>query len=548
MILNIFRKINDKILFILLVTIVPLFILLPMTQIGYHFFKPASLYYQTLIESNAVWKSVLTTLELILKVGFLASFIGFLSAYVMTFYQIKFRRFINVLLIIPLAIPVYVAAYTYTNIFHYFPLLENIIRSDFLMRGSVFIYAIFLYPYVYIASKSYLSKNMTQYIEASKTLGESSFRTFFKVVLPISRPVIIGSVAFVIFETLSDFAVVEYYGVLTLSRYVNLSWFASGDYVSAVKFSVYIVFILFVLILTEKISRGKKRYSNSEIHHKPIKRKKLSVWEGFIVYSLFLLLIGLSNLLPIGQMILSVLNNLDQIGQLDIIKITSNSILITFISIILIVFFALLLTTATIYIKGYKKTLLSSVLVIGYMIPSMVLALGLYMFYIRIDQWLYRLFDGAGLDRMLITSSIAILIIGFFIKFFSIAYTNLLSAYHKISFNVLEASESLGENKLVTLIRVTIPILRKSIIAVSIILFIDMIKELTIVYSLRPFNFKTLSTEVYRYAGNEMINIAAFPSLIIIILCTFLIIYLEEGLKWKIRFKWRKVKKNDKIR
>ena len=58
-----------------------------------------------------------------------------------------------------------------------------------------------------------------------------------------------------------------------------------------------------------------------------------------------------------------------------------------------------------------------------------------------------------------------------------------------------------------------------------------MFKELTIVYSLRPFNFKTLSTEVYRYAGNEMINVAAFPSLVIIFICSVLIVYLEGGFK-----------------
>jgi|GEM_PF-863400 len=531
MILNFLRRVNVKIFFIMLGIFVPFFILLPMTELAVRFFEPASIYYQTLIENNAIWRSVLTTIELILKVSFISAFIGFVSAYIMTFYDIKFSKVINILLIIPLGIPVYVAAYTYTNIFHFIPFLEIILRSNFLMSGTVFIYSMFLYPYVYLASKSYLNKNMTEFMNASKTLGGHSLRTFFKVILPISRPVIIGSVAFVLFETLSDFAVVEYYGVLTLSRYINLAWFANGDFVSAVKFSVYILFILFLLLFTERMSRGRKRYSDAEVHHKPIIKKTPTLKESIGIYSLLIFVIGLSNVLPIGQMIISAFNNLDQVENLGILSITFNSLKITFISIIIIVIFALLLTTITIYLKGFKKNLVSSVSTIGYMIPSMVLALGLYMFYIRFDQWLYSAFHGIGLNRMLFTSTLAVLIIGFFIKFFAIAYTNLLSAYHKIGINILEASETLGENKLTTMFRVSIPMLKKSIIAVSIIMFIDMIKELTIVYSLRPFNFKTLSTEVYRYAGNEMINIAAFPSLIIIVLCTILIIYLERGSK-----------------
>jgi len=531
MILNLLRKVNVKIFFLIIGMIVPFFILLPLTQIVYRFFESASLYYQTLIESNAIWRSIVRTLELILKVGFISASIGFSLAFLMTFYHIKFHKIINILLIIPLGIPVYVAAYTYTNIFHFIPFLKEILRSDFLMSGSVFIYSMFLYPYVYIASKSYLNKNMTEFIAASKTLGGHSIRTFFRIILPISRPVIMASVAFVIFETLSDFAVVEYYGVLTLSRYINLSWFANGDFVSAVKFSVYILFILFILLFTERVSRGRKRYSDSEVHHKPIKKKNANLMTSIGIYFFIGLTIVLSSLLPIGQMLISAYNNLNQVNDLGILGITFNSLIITFISILLILVFSLLLTTLTIYIKGYKKNILSSVLTLGYMIPSMVLALGIYMFYIRLDQWLYYALNDYGLNRMLFTSTLAVLIIGFFIKFFSIAYTNLLSAYQKISFNILEASETLGENKLVTMFRVSIPMLKNSIIAVSIIMFIDMIKELTIVYSLRPFNFKTLSTEVYRYAGNEMINVAAFPSLIIILLCTLLIIYLERGSK-----------------
>ena len=288
---------------------------------------------------------------------------------------------------------------------------------------------------------------------------------------------------------------------------------------------------MFFFIFSERLSRGKKRYANAENIHKPLTKQVPSLKEGILVYGVLSLIILLSSIIPISQMIISVLNNLSFVSRLDIFEITFNSLKITTISIIIIITVALLLTTITIHLKGIKKHILSSISTIGYVVPSMVLALGIYLIYIRFDQWLYRTFQDVGLNVMLVTSTILILIIAFFIKFFSIAYSNLLSAYGKVDKAILEASETLGENKLSTLFYVTIPMLKKSIIAVAIILFIDMFKELTLVYSLRPFNFKTLSTEVYRYAGNEMINIAAFPSLIIILICTVLIVYLEEGMK-----------------
>lgn len=528
---HVLRRMNDKLIFTILGIIVPLFVLLPIFRITINFFQPNSLYYQTLIESNAIVSAIIETIELILKVGLLAAIIGFVLAYIMTFYNIKFRKIINILLILPLTIPVYVAAYTYSNIYHYIPFLEDIFRSSFMMNGAVFIYAFFLYPYVYLASKSYLSKNLTNYIEASRSLGKNEFTTFFKVILPLSRPVIMGSVLFVLFETLSDFAVVEFYGVLTLSRYINLAWFSNGDFVSASKFSVYILFIMFFFITTERASRGRKRYIDADASFQKLKKKNPSTKEGFIIYTVLGIVILMACILPITQMLISVFNNLDFISRLSLGEIIFNTLLITVLSIGIIIVVGLLISTITVYLKGLKKHALSSISTIGYVVPSMVLALGMYLVFIRFDQWLYRTFHEYGLDRMLITSSIVILIIAFFIKFFSIAFSNLSSAYSKIDKNLLEASETLGENKLTTLFRVSIPMLKRSIISVAIILFIDMSKELTLVYSLRPFNFKTLSTEVYRYAGNEMINIAAFPSLIIILISTILIIYLEEGFK-----------------
>lgn len=529
MFLKVIRKLNDRRFFIVLSVLVFTLMIIPFINIIYNFFQPHSPFYLAIIEKRRIHAGLINTIELILKVGLLSAFIGFTLAYILTFYNIKHSKIWKIIMVIPLCIPVYVAAYTYSNIYFYLPWLEAITRSNFMMNGAVFIYAMFLYPYVFLASKAYLSKHLTNYIEVSKTLGKTNRHIFFKVILPLSRPIIIGSVLFTLFETLSDFAVVEFYGVLTLSRYINLSWFATGDFISASKFSLYILIIMFVLLFLERASRKNKKYTDSDSIQRPIKKTKPQGFVRLLIYGFMSLVATLSFVLPMIQLIVSSIINYEISSQLNLIQISTNTLIITIISIAVILVVALLLTTMTIYLKGYKKQVISSFSTIGYVVPSMVLALGLYLFFIQVDQQIYKWFSSFGLNRMLITSSITIIIIGFFVKFFSIAYTNLLSAYNKTDLSLLDASITLGETKISTLIRVTIPMLKKSIIAVTIILFIDMFKELTIIYSLRPFNFKTLSTEVYRYAGNEMINVAALPSLVIIVLCSILVIYLEGG-------------------
>lgn len=520
------RNRNDKRVFSFILVIISLFILSPVLQIFLRSLSVDSEYLNVLSSSGLLLQGVINTFELVIKVGILSSFLGFILAYLMTMYHIKYKKVINVLLIIPLAVPVYVAAYTYTGIFYQYSILETIFRSDFFMDGSVFIYVLFLYPYVYIASKSYLSKNLTQYIESSSTLGLTRFQIFYKIVLPLSRPVIMGSVLFVLFETLSDFAVVEYYGELTLSRYINIAWFNQGDVATASRLAIYILFIMFLLIVVERLQRKNKKFTDARIVRRPITPYE-SKGVGKITQMLFIgSVILLGTVLPIYSMIQSAFKNRSYIVRLDMFEILFNTILVTSISIVIIIALAILLSTIVNYMKGVKKQILSSLMVIGYSIPSMVLALGVYLLYIRVDKTLYPIFN-----NMIITSSIFVIVIGFVLKFFSIGYSNLMSSYQKIDTKLLESSEMLGENKLMTLFRVNIPLLKKSISGIAIILCIDMMKELTIVYSLRPFNFRTLSTEVYRYAGNEMVEIAAFPSLIIIFICTILVILLEGGVK-----------------
>lgn len=521
------RNRNDKRVFTFVLVITSLFMLSPVLQIIVRSFGVDSLYLKTLSSTGLLLDGVFNTIELVLKVGILSSFIGFVLAYFMTMYHIKYKKIVNVLLIIPLAIPVYVAAYTYSNIFYQIPFLEAILRSEFLMDGAVFIYVLFLYPYVYIASKSYLSKNLTEYVESSSTLGLTGFQIFYKIILPLSRPVIIGSVLFVLFETLSDFAVVEYYGELTLSRYINIAWFNQGDVATASRLAIYILFLMFLLIVGERMQRRNKKFTDARTVRKPITPYQVNGFEkvGQLLFISVIILLG--TILPIGSMLRSAYHNRNYIERLDLFEILFNTLLISSIAIVIIIVLAILLSTIVNYLKGVKKQVLSSLMVIGYSIPSMVLALGVYLLYIQIDKNFYPLFDS-----MILTSSIFIIVIGFVLKFFSIGYSNLMSAYQKIDTELLESAEILGENKLMTLFRVNIPLLRKSISAIAIILCIDMVKELTIVYSLRPFNFKTLSTEVYRYAGNEMIEVAAFPSLVIILICTILVVLLEGGVKF----------------
>lgn len=486
-------------------------------------------YLDTIIREGILNDYIVNTLELILKVGILSSFIGFGSAYLITFFDFPLKRFFKVTLTMPLSIPVYVGAYTYAGIYYDMPLLETLLKNDFTMNGSVFIYTIFLYPYVYLAARSYLKNNLGQYVEASSTLGYGQLKTFWRVVLPMSRPIIIGSVLFVLFETLSDFAVVNFYGVQTLSKAIGDSWLGIGQIQTAAKISLVLLFILTLIIYLERLSRGQKRYFGSS--NTPIKRRPLSIFGALPLYIPMILVIMLGFILPVSTMIGYALSKTDYFNRLDILSITFNTLFTTTIVITLILVIASIYSSILNNLRLRFKQLYTSVGIIGYSVPSLILAIGAYVLYIQIDQFLYRFLKFIGLDFYIFTQTRILLVIVLVVKFIAVANVNFSASLSKYDAHVFEASNTLGHNHFSTILRVNIPLLMKSYKYVVLILFIDLIKELTLSYSLRPFNFKTLSTEVYRYAGNEMIEVAAYPALVIVSISAILILLLERNEK-----------------
>lgn len=520
---------NDKFILIIYLIIVVAFIVTPLFFMFGKVFTPNSSYLNVLISEKIIYSYIFNTLELILKVGIIASIIGFGFACIVTFFDFPFKKVFTILLTLPLSIPVYVGAYTYSGIYFDRPVIEMLLKNDFTMNGSVFIYAIFLYPYVYLASRSYLKNHMAHLIDVSQTLKKKPVTTFFKIVLPMSRPVIIGSVMFVLFETLSDFAVVNFYGVQTLSKAISDSWLGLGQIETASKIAVIFLFVIVFLIYSEKLSRGNRKYSTNI--KKPIKPRKANKLQMVLIYLPMIVVLYLGLYLPISEMISYAIQKSEFIIKMNIISLTVN----TLINISIVIFFILII--ATLYSSIINnlnikfKKLFTTIGVIGYSIPSLILGIGAYIAYINIDKILFNNFGFAGIDSYVFTQTRALLIIVLIIKYISVANSNFNSNLEKYDKNLFEASNTLGHNNLSTIRKINFPLLKKSYRFIVLILFIDLIKELTLTYSLRPFNFKTLSTEVYRYAGNEMIEVAAYPSLVIVFISIVFIIFLERGNK-----------------
>ena len=82
-----------------------------------------------------------------------------------------------------------------------------------------------------------------------------------------------------------------------------------------------------------------------------------------------------------------------------------------------------------------------------------------------------------------------------------------------------------------TMRRVTVPLIRNSIIAGGVLAFVDIMKELPMTLLLRPFDFETLATYSYQYAHDELIEQASLPALLIVLVGLIPVIFLNRMLR-----------------
>ena len=202
---------------------------------------------------------------LIIGTTLLTLTIGVSSAWVVSRYDFYFRKQLEWLLILPLAIPSYIVAYTYAGIFDYGGILEKLTfhvfpKLDVMnITGLIWVLSISLYPYVYVASRTFFLNQSGRLFEASKVLGVGEFGVLRKLIIPLARPAIIGGLVLVLMEVLNDYGAAKYYGVSTFTTGIFRSWFALEEPETAIYLSALLVSVIFVLLGVELLATKKNK-------------------------------------------------------------------------------------------------------------------------------------------------------------------------------------------------------------------------------------------------------------------------------------------------
>lgn len=472
------------------------------------------------------------TLALMLLAGGLATLIGTGCAWLVSAARFPGRRVLAWALVLPLAVPAYIAAYLYADLLDYAGPVQTALRDATgwgpgeywfpeirSLFGGAFVLAIVLYPYIYLLARAAFASQSLGQFRAARSLGATPAKAFWRVALPAARPAIAGGLALVLMEVLADFGVAEYFAIPTFSTGIFRSWLAMGDKAAALKLAAMMLVFVIALIVIEARTRGGRSASKDGLatgDRDPL--IILSPWGKAMATVACTIPVLLGFLVPALHLGGMALTDTAQISAGSLWEYAGDSLWLGIASALVCVATGLLLTFARARSRSGVAKAAIRVSTLGYALPGALLAVGLLAPLGAFDVTLTRtLRDSFGYTGGLVLSGTSVILIyALSVRFLTVAFNTVDGGMSKIPPSLDAAARSLGAKPSRVLRRIYAPLLSPSLAAAGALVFIDALRELPATLILRPFNLETLATRTYRLASDERLVEASIPALILL--------------------------------
>jgi len=457
------------------------------------------------------------------------------------------RRVFQWALLVPLALPTYIIAYTYIDFLSYPGALQMNLRQIFgwssprdywfpeirSMGGAIFVLSMVLYPYVYLTSRASFLRQAPSQIEVARTLGQTALGAFLRIALPLARPAIAVGVSLAMMECLNDLGAVNFFGVRTLSVGIYTTWLSQGNLGGAAQIAAVMLLFVFLLLWSERRGRRHQGFAMAAKQSRYLTRQPLTGAARWFAMLACALPIALGFVLP--GLVLSdfALNHLDDAASLEYWRAAAHSVALSST--------AAAMAVALGVVLAYAQRLTTSPAVhyairtasAGYAIPGTVLGIGVLVPFAAFDNAL----DGflrahAGVSTgLLLSGTIVAVTFAYVTRFLAIAAGTIESGLHRVTPNLAAAARTLGRGPVAAFFEVHLPLLRPALVSAGLLVFVDGMKELPATLILRPFDFETLATLVFTRASLDQLEESAIPALTIVATGLIPVILLSRSLR-----------------
>lgn len=528
---------------IILVLPVVALVLLPLISIVIMSFSPSENIWPHLL-STILPRSIRDTFILMGGVGLLSLIIGTGTAWLVTMYQFKGRAFFEWALLLPLAMPTYIMAYCAVDLLEYSGPVQTGLRSLFgfqdardywfpniaSMPGAIIVMSLVLYPYVYLAARASFMQQSICALEVARTLGRSPMGAFWSVGLPLARPALIAGLVLALMECLNDYGAVVYFGVETLTASVYSTWQERSNLGGAAQIASLMLLIIIALLYVERRARSEQKYFPTTGYQRDIPVVHLKGGHEVLAILCCALPFILGFALPFYSLLSASFRFIDFFWTTEFWRAAGYSVLLASLTAVIAVSVALLIAYGKRVTAHPILKPMSSLAGTGYAIPGAILAIGilipLAVFDNLLDEFMRQTFGVS--TGLILSGSIIALLFAYLVRFLAISLGTIEAGFHKISPNLDGAARTLGQNSLGGFRLVLLPIMRPSVAAAALLVFVDTMKELPATLLLRPFNFDSLATLVFEFASREEFEEAGLAGLTIVAFGLIPLLFLNK--------------------
>ncbi|NKB77515.1 MAG: ABC transporter permease subunit [Gammaproteobacteria bacterium] len=519
-------------------------ILMPIITICAYLFQPPSENWGHLVDT-VLPDYIQNSLWLMIGVAFGVTSMGTITAWLTSMYQFPGRRLLIWALLLPLAMPAYIIAYTYTGMLDASGPVQEGIRDAFGLKygeywfpeirsigGAIAMLSLVLYPYVYLLARAAFINQSVCVLEASRTLGCGAWGSFLQVGLPLARPAIVAGLSLALMETLADFGTVQYFGVSTFTTGIFRTWFGMYDAVAASQLAALLMLFVFVLVLMERWSRRRARFHHTTNQFRRLPEAQLSPGKAWLATLACFLPLLFGFLIPVSQLILWAFATYQEMLDDRFIELAINSFMLAGAAAILVLIPALSIGYRNRTNPSIAMTFCTRLASMGYAIPSTVIAIGVLIPFGAMDNLMNDwMSDHFGIQTgLLLTGTVFILLFAYTVRFLAVSLQTVEAGLGKIKPSMDDSARSMGLSRGQVMQRVHLPIMKGSLLTAIVIVFVDVLKELPATLMLRPFNFNTLAVRAYELASDERLADSSTAALAIVAVGIIPVVLLSSAI------------------
>ena len=515
---------------------------IPILTIASSIFEPSGENW-THLKETILGEYLLNSALLVLGVSLGTLLLGVSTAWLTAMCRFPGKSFFVWLLLLPLAMPAYIIAYTYTGMFDFAGPVQTLIRDWTGLRygqyyfpeirslgGAMTMLSLVLYPYIYLLARAAFLEQSVCVLEVSRTLGCGPWCSFYRVALPLARPAIVAGLSLALMETLADYGTVAYFGLGVFTTGIFRTWFGMGDSVAAAKMASLLLFFVFALIVMERVSRKRAQYHHTSNKYSELPEYRLGGLRALGAFIICLVPVFFGFLLPAGQLSVWAIETYPYMVDESFITLTLHTIFLGIAAAILSVILALFLAYGRRMLP--TKSVMASIRVaaIGYAIPGTVIAVGIIIPFAWLDVQINQFLETTlGISiGLLFSGSLFAVMFAYLVRFLAVSLQTVESGLGKIKHSMDDAARSLGYRPRDTLFKVHIPLMKGSVLTALLIVFVDVMKELPATLILRPFDFNTLAVRAFELASDERLADSSTAALMIVLVGLLPVIFLSK--------------------